>query len=110
MNIPFNNQPCRNHSKHWSPRFKWLRGKKVIHVDLPNYQEKEEEIAQEERNRRMKERGVLPARPWTERPIILSAVSIEANIHSNLTLQFIFPYFHIPIDKFDIRAIRSTRR
>lgn len=76
MNIPYNKQPSRDHSKHWNPKFKWLRTKKVIHIDLPNFQEKEESVAQEERNRRLKERGVMPARPWSERPIILSSVSI----------------------------------
>lgn len=75
LNIPYTQQPSRNHSKHWHPKFKWLRQKKFIKVDLPNFQEKEKEISQEERNRRMKERGVLPARPWSERPILLSAVS-----------------------------------
>lgn len=46
-----------------------------MHVDLPNYLEKEDEVSEEERNRRMRERGVKPARPWNERPIILSSVS-----------------------------------
>lgn len=87
MNVPFNKQPCRDHSKHWHPKFKWLRGKKVVHVDLPNFQEKEEEIPQEEKNRRMKERGVLPARPWIERPVILSAVRIHLSFLNQNPLQ-----------------------
>lgn len=74
MNIPYNQQPSRNIRKHWNPKFKWLRTKKVIKVDLPNFQEKEHEISEEEKNRRMKEKGVMPARPWTERPIIISSV------------------------------------
>lgn len=75
MNLPYRQQPSRDHSKHWNPKFKWLRAKKVIKVDLPNYQENEEELSDEEKNRRMKERGIVPARPWSERPIILASVS-----------------------------------
>lgn len=71
-------QPSRNHSKHWSPKFKWLRGKKVIKVDLPNFHEKEDELNEEVKKQRMKERGVMPPRPWTERPIILASVRISA--------------------------------
>ncbi|XP_031635673.1 probable 39S ribosomal protein L45, mitochondrial [Contarinia nasturtii] len=75
LNIPYNQQPSRNHSKHWNPKFKWLRAKKFIKVDLPNFHEKENEISKEERNRRMKERGAKPARPWQERPIVLACTS-----------------------------------
>lgn len=74
MNIPYNQQPNRSIQKHWNPKFKWLRTKKVIHVDLPNFQENEDELSKEERNRRLKEKGVMPARPWTERPILISSV------------------------------------
>lgn len=74
MNIPYNQQPNRNIRKHWNPKFKWLRTKKVIKVDLPNFQEKDEEVSREEQNRRLREKGVMPARQWTERPILISSV------------------------------------
>lgn len=77
MNIPYDQQPSRNHSKHWNPKFKWLRTKKVIKVDLPNFQEKDHEVSEEEKNRRMRERGAMPPRPWQERPMLLSSVSVE---------------------------------
>lgn len=75
MNIPYNHQSNRSHSKHWNPKFKWLRAKKFIKVELPKFHEKEDEITEEEKKRRLKERGVMPTRTWQERPIILSAVS-----------------------------------
>lgn len=43
-------------------------------MDLPNFHENEQQLTDEQKKRKMKERGVMPARPWTERPIILSAV------------------------------------
>ncbi|XP_037944890.1 probable 39S ribosomal protein L45, mitochondrial [Teleopsis dalmanni] len=62
---------CRQ-TKHWNPKFKKQRAQKFIHVDLPNYQEKKDDLSQEEIRSRMKERGVLPPRPWLERPFHIS--------------------------------------
>lgn len=75
LNIPDGQQPNRGIKKHWNPKFKWLRTKKVIKVDLPNFHEKEDEIPEEEQKKRLKERGLMPARPWSEKPFTLAAVS-----------------------------------
>ncbi|XP_055302170.1 probable 39S ribosomal protein L45, mitochondrial [Sitodiplosis mosellana] len=75
LNLPLNYQSSRNHSKHWNPKFKWLRAKKFVKVDLPNFHENEHALSEDEKKRKMKERGIMPARPWSERPIILSATS-----------------------------------
>lgn len=72
-NINYDQQ--RGIRKHWKPEFKWLRTKKVVKIEMPNLQEKEHEVPQEEKNRRMREKGVKPARPWVERPFSLSCVS-----------------------------------
>lgn len=107
INIPNNQQPNRGIKKHWNPKFKWLRQKKVIKVELPNFHEKDEEISEDEKKRRMKERGFQPARPWTERPFVLSAVSMPCHsiiYHSKLIDEF------KNLDRSNIRTIRSTRR
>lgn len=65
-------------AKHWNPKFKWLRRQKVIKVELPNYHEKQEDISEQEKKRRMKERGVKPPRPWIERPFTMSTVSYKS--------------------------------
>ncbi|KAH8276873.1 hypothetical protein KR026_002030 [Drosophila bipectinata] len=59
-------------TKHWNPQFKRLRKQKFVKIDLPNLREKPEDITKEEMRRRMKERGVLPPRPWMERPFHIS--------------------------------------
>lgn len=59
-------------TKHWNPKFKTLRKRKFIKVDIPDFQEKFEELSKEEVRSRMKERGVLPPRPWLERPFHIS--------------------------------------
>eukprot|EP00099_Drosophila_melanogaster_P023328 NP_651072.1 mitochondrial ribosomal protein L45 [Drosophila melanogaster] len=59
-------------TKHWKPEFKRLRKLKFVKMDLPNLREKQEDITKEEMRSRMKERGVLPPRPWMERPFHIS--------------------------------------
>lgn len=61
-------------SKHWNPKFKRLRTLKVIKVELPDFQEKPGDITPEEGRSRMKERGILPPRPWNERAFVMSTV------------------------------------
>lgn len=73
VNINYDQQ--RGIRKHWKPEFKWLRTKKVVKFDLPNFHEKSGDVSVEERNRRMREKGIMPARPWVERPFALSCVS-----------------------------------
>lgn len=59
-------------TKHWKPEFKRLRKMKFVKIDLPNLREKPDDISKEEMRSRMKERGVLPPRPWMERPFHIS--------------------------------------
>lgn len=63
----------RYHSKHFNPKFKKLRSLKFVKIDLPNYNEKMEDFSKEEIKSRMKERGLLPPRPWMERPFFISS-------------------------------------
>lgn len=62
-------------TKHWAPKFKKLRREKFIKIDLPNLNEKIEDLSPDERTSRMKERGVLPPRPWMERPFVLTSTA-----------------------------------
>lgn len=60
----------RNIQKHWNPKFKWLRTKKVMEVDLPDYHKKEKmfgEMNAEELRSAFKEMGIQPTRYWRER-------------------------------------------
>lgn len=59
-------------TKHWKPEFKRLRRQKFIKLDIPNLREKPQDFSKEEMRNRMKERGVLPPRPWMERPFHIS--------------------------------------
>ncbi|XP_063708238.1 large ribosomal subunit protein mL45 [Culicoides brevitarsis] len=61
--------------KHWAPKFKKLRTKKFIAMDIPNLNEKESELSEEQMRAKMKERGLNPPRPWMERPFNLTATS-----------------------------------
>ena len=56
-------------AKHWLPKWKKLRAAKVIKIKLPDYNEK---MTEEKARAKLKERGLLPARPWMERPTYLS--------------------------------------
>lgn len=61
-------------SKHWNPKFKWLRKMKFIKVELPDFENKKDasEMTEEEIRSKMKEKGLLPSRPWIERPFFIS--------------------------------------
>lgn len=61
-------------NKHWSPKFKWLRRKKVIKVNLPDFEDRrnDDELSPEEIRSKMKEKGIQPPRPWMERPFYIS--------------------------------------
>ncbi|KAK7864654.1 hypothetical protein R5R35_012423 [Gryllus longicercus] len=59
-------------AKHWNPKFKRLRAQKVIKIDLPRFNEDPNELSEEEVRTKMKERGVLPPRPWMEQPVHIS--------------------------------------
>lgn len=71
-------QETRRHSKHWNPKFKWLRSKKVLKVTLPDFEELKkdpDEIPKDEIRSKLKENGVLPSYPWRERPVYISSTS-----------------------------------
>uniref|UniRef100_A0A2M3Z773 Large ribosomal subunit protein mL45 n=1 Tax=Anopheles braziliensis TaxID=58242 RepID=A0A2M3Z773_9DIPT len=59
-------------TKHWDPKWKRLRKAKFIKIDIPNLNERPEDLTQEQIKTRMKERGILPPRPWLERPFYIS--------------------------------------
>ncbi|KFB40886.1 AGAP002412-PA-like protein [Anopheles sinensis] len=68
-----NQQQVRHRrTKHWDPKWKRLRKAKVIKIDIPNLNEKAEDLSQEQMKTRMKERGIMPPRPWLERPFYIS--------------------------------------
>jgi large subunit ribosomal protein L45 len=76
--IPLVDQVRTRTGKHWNPKFKKLRTQKIIKVDLPDYESLSkpiEEVTKEEMKAKMKEKGVLPDRPWTEHPIYISSTA-----------------------------------
>lgn len=67
-------QPSRTTtSKHWNPKYKKLRAQKYLKVDLPDLNEDFESMSPEKIRQKMKERGLMPARPWMERQFYISA-------------------------------------
>nr|CAG4648235.1 EOG090X0DDP [Moina brachiata]SVE93256.1 EOG090X0DDP [Moina brachiata] len=69
-------QVRERHTKHWRPEFKKLRRLKVQKIELPNFNEKDyEKLTPDEQRTRMKEMGMLPPRPWMERPMFISSTS-----------------------------------
>lgn len=66
-------QVRHRNSKHWNPKFKKFRREKVIKVNLPNFNEKFEELTPEQQRSRMKEKGIMPPRPYIERPFYISS-------------------------------------
>lgn len=67
-------QPSRTTtSKHYDPKFKKLRKLKYMKVELPNMNEDFESMTPEKVRQKMKERGLMPARPWVERQYYISA-------------------------------------
>lgn len=60
-------------SKHYVPKFKKLRAQKYLKVKLPNLNEDFDTMSREKMRQKMKERGVVPPRPWMERPFYISA-------------------------------------
>lgn len=61
---------CR-HTKHWNPKFRKLRAKKFIKVQLPNFNQ---DLSPEQIRAKMKERGIKPERPWVELPTYVSCM------------------------------------
>ncbi|CAG5075523.1 Similar to mRpL45: Probable 39S ribosomal protein L45 [Cotesia congregata] len=65
------NQIKYRHTKHWNPKFKQFRKEKVIKVKLPDFNEYDENVSQEKMKAKFKEQGLLPSRPWIEKPIFI---------------------------------------
>lgn len=67
-------QPCRTTtSKHFNPKFKKMRAEKYLKIDLPDPNEDIGNLSPQKIRQKMKERGLLPPRPWMERPFYISA-------------------------------------
>ncbi|CAG5056830.1 unnamed protein product [Parnassius apollo] len=67
-------QPCRTTtSKHFNPKYKKERAGKYLKLDLPQPNQDVGEMTPEKMRQKMKERGILPPRPWMERPFYISA-------------------------------------
>lgn len=50
-----------------------LRKLKYIKVNLPNFNQKPEDVTEEEMRSKLKERGLVPPRPWMERQFFISS-------------------------------------
>jgi len=62
-----------SNSKHKDPRYKLERGLKVQPIELIDFHEPDtEDLTPQEIRMKMKQRGVLPHRPWQERPLTMS--------------------------------------
>ncbi|KAH7985618.1 hypothetical protein HPB52_025520 [Rhipicephalus sanguineus] len=61
-------------NKHWLPKWKALRRRKVIKIKLPEFEEMRhrDQMTPEEMRAKLKEQGVAPDRPWNERPMVIS--------------------------------------
>jgi len=67
---------CRHsiNNRHWNPKWKRMRAQKFIKMEIPDLNEKNiEELTPDERRSKMKKRGILPPRPYMERPFYISA-------------------------------------
>lgn len=67
-------QQIRNRTaKHWNPKFKRLRKLKFIKIELPKFNEKPTDMSKDELKAALKKRGIIPPRPWMERPFHISS-------------------------------------
>lgn len=67
-------QPLRTTtSKHYNPKYKKMRAQKYMKIELPNFREDAQEASHEKMRQKMKERGLIPPRPWMERSFYISA-------------------------------------
>lgn len=59
------------YKKHWNDKFRTERGRKVWKVNLPDFdherKQQSDKLDPEEIRSRMKEKGIAPPNPWTER-------------------------------------------
>lgn len=64
--------------KHYIEKFKKDRRNKFIKVELPDPNEKNDDVdsmSPEEIRAKMKEKGIKPVRPWQERPVYISSTT-----------------------------------
>lgn len=76
INYPAINDPSqqvRNIKKHFNPKFRKERGRKFIKIELPNFDDSNDEVMQERFRSRLKRHGILPQRSWQERPVLVSS-------------------------------------
>ncbi|KAJ8967914.1 hypothetical protein NQ317_018835 [Molorchus minor] len=59
--------------KHWNPKWKKLRRLKVMKVELPKFNEKPEDMTEEQIRSELKKQGLLPPRPWIERQYTINS-------------------------------------
>ena len=71
--VPISQQQRQRHTKHFNPKWKKLRRDKYVKIELPNLNEKFEDFTPDEQRSKMKERGVMPPRPYFERPFYISS-------------------------------------
>ncbi|XP_037868046.1 large ribosomal subunit protein mL45 isoform X2 [Bombyx mori] len=68
-----NQQSRTTTTKHHNPKFKKERAQKFLKIDLPDFNEDHTSYPPHKLRQKMKEKGVLPPRPWMERPFYISA-------------------------------------
>lgn len=67
-------QPSRTTTtKHYNPKYKKMRAQKYMKFELPDFSENAQDMSQEKMRQKMKERGLIPPRPWIERAFYISA-------------------------------------
>lgn len=71
--IPELQQYRHGTTKHFNPKWKKMRRDKYVKVELPNFNEKFSDFTPEEQRTKMKEKGIMPPRPYMERPFHISS-------------------------------------
>ncbi|GBO05100.1 putative 39S ribosomal protein L45, mitochondrial [Araneus ventricosus] len=67
----------RGKHKHFNPKFRKERGEKILKIKLPDFDEqrRDEKLSLEEIRSKMKEKGIVPPREWSEKPIFVSCTA-----------------------------------
>lgn len=64
-------QQVRNIKKHFNQKYRKERGKKVIKIKLPTFDDDDDNTNSKLRTK-LKEAGILPQKEWSERPVFIS--------------------------------------
>ncbi|KYM99094.1 PREDICTED: probable 39S ribosomal protein L45, mitochondrial [Cyphomyrmex costatus] len=78
VNYPNNSIQVAHINKHWNPKWKKERRQKVIKIELPKFDDDNDDptkMNKEQMRSRMKEHGFLPQKPWKERPAFINSTS-----------------------------------